>query len=867
MPKIPVYEQQVEMAADSLGPRASSAAFEAPGQALASLGKQVSDTAYRFGMMEKEAEVKATAADFENGVVQTTNDFKQQNQDTTTQAAKQRYNDQVATPALQRLDAMDLTPNQKRDVRARLQRQLTKGSLTVQQEAANNGKIVRGGLIDERLAALQMDFATSSDPVMKEIHSAEAAKLITEAQLTGDRITYNTKSWRNGAVSEDVATRVNSATSNQHFEDAKKAVRSNTGFTQVEKARQEAVIATKQSAFITTQKKRVVGEVFAAMLTEDEFNEAMKQASTGDIVINRDDEQIGISLAGLPNNERLNIVTSLRTQRNIKVSEEERSAIESYSTTFADKNPAELQSNLDDLRAGTGFAEGMSLRVRTSLKSIVNTQIRDRAPMIKSQIDSNTSAIKSRLSLSNGVPDEDTADDIQETVELFNSLGDEAGAVKFAAEVEGISSAGALYSSVKYKTDAAILNAQQVLKQEITRPGATVEEVNKAQATLTAFNTMAANRKQNIQNDPVDFLQSANRSDLRDQEASLTTKQLIQKQVAMNIPDGDIRILSNAQVTAFQKQYKGLTTYADKSEYAVNFLAGYNPADQNRIMRNLIKSDAITLVDSMIIANPGNAAMFAVDAANAPESAKAISALFKPDERRNISELVSAANTDYTGSVIGGQIEGMVSRGATSARMLHATTMNSIITNTALYYKSVDTNMSDDAAVEKAINTVVNSQFSFGNVNGKPLRFPSGMASDAAGISKKLESSLSNTEYLGSVVEVPADSPFSRKLPPAQAEQAYASELANSGYWVTTSDNQGAYLVDQNGNMVPRKAPIDDFAGAAMTPSGMFVMVKFADVKANVDEANLLDKERPVLGVGRIEATKVIKAQAQRPVF
>tara|TARA_R110002051_G_scaffold173063_1_gene243257 strand:- start:168 stop:749 length:582 start_codon:yes stop_codon:yes gene_type:complete len=193
--------------------------------------------------------------------------------------------------------------------------------------------------------------------------------------------------------------------------------------------------------------------------------------------------------------------------------------------------------------------------------------------------------------------------------------------------------------------------------------------------------------------------------------------------------------------------------------------------------------------------------------------------------------------------------------------------MNSIITNTALYYKSVDTNMSDNAAVEKAINTVVNSQFSFGNVNGKPLRFPSGMASDAAEVSKKLKSSLSNTEYLGSVVDVPSDSPFNESRTPQQAEQAYASELANSGYWVTTSDNQGAYLVDQNGNKVPRKTPIDDFAGSAITLPDMFVMVNFADVKANVDEANLLDKERPVFGVGRIEATKVIKAQEQRPIF
>ena len=126
---------------------------------------------------------------------------------------------------------------------------------------------------------------------------------------------------------------------------------------------------------------------------------------------------------------------------------------------------------------------------------------------------------------------------------------------------------------------------------------------------------------------------------------------------------------------------------------------------------------------------------------------------------------------------------------------------------------------------------------------------------------------MSDTDYLGSIVDVPSDSPFSQRRTPQEAEQAYASELASSGYWVTTSDNQGAYLVDQNGNMVPRKAPIDDFAGTALTPSDMFVMVKFSDVKSNVDEANLLKQERPAIGLSRIEATKVIEAQAQRPIF
>lgn len=865
MPKIPVYEQQVDLAAGSLGPRAS-AAFEAPGRALAGLGQQVRETAFKFGMMEKEAEVKAKSAEFESDTIQTTSQFNETNKETTTAAAKQKYKDEVETPMLQKLDAMDLTPNQRRDVKARLSRQLLKGSIDAQQVAANNGRIMRGGMVDKRLLSLQTQYATTSDPVMKAAASKQANDLIADSLMNGDKITYSPKSWRNGAVSEDIATRVNSASSYQDFESAKKEVRVNTGYTEVEKAQQEAIIFTKQSAFVTAEKKRINGEVFAAMLSEDEFNEAMTQASTGDILIKRDDEQVGISLVGMPNNERLNIVTSLRTQRNVKVSEDERQTIESHSTTFGGKSLSDLQKDVDDLRNGTGFADGMSLRVRNSLETIVNNEISERAPRVTATIANNTDAIKDKLKLSNGIPDEDTNAILQDTIDLHNSLGDQAGAEKLAAEVQGFAVAGSLYSSIKYQSDAAILKAGTTLKQAV-RDAKTAEETNAAAATLEAFNAMVTNRQENIRNDPVDFLQSENQTDKDDEQATLTTQQIIEKQAAMNIPDGDIRILSNAQVTSFKTQYEGQVGYADSSEFAQQFLADYSPADQNRIMRNLIKSDAITLVDSMIIANPGNAQMFAAYEGNQSATVEALGKLFAPTERKEIAALVAAENTDYTGSVVGGQIEGTVSRGATAARMLHATTMNSIITNTALYYKSVDTSISDDAAVKKAINAVVGSQFSFGNVNGKPLRFPASMGSDASGIAKKLESSLSNTEYLGSIVDVPADSPFNQSRTPQQAEQAYASELASSGYWVTTSDNQGAYLVDQNGNMVPRKAPIDDFAGRQLTPSDMFVMVKFSDIKSNVDEANLLDKERPAIGVARIEATKVIEAQAQRPIF
>ncbi len=56
MPKIPIYQQQVGVAAGGLGPRANSAAFEAPGKATAAFGEQLGDVAYKLAEQERKRE-------------------------------------------------------------------------------------------------------------------------------------------------------------------------------------------------------------------------------------------------------------------------------------------------------------------------------------------------------------------------------------------------------------------------------------------------------------------------------------------------------------------------------------------------------------------------------------------------------------------------------------------------------------------------------------------------------------------------------------------------------------------------------------------------------------------------------------------
>jgi hypothetical protein len=62
MPRIPLYNQGlgpgVELAAQRLSPEASTAAFTAPGRALAGFAEQAGDVAFRFGMAERNSQDK-----------------------------------------------------------------------------------------------------------------------------------------------------------------------------------------------------------------------------------------------------------------------------------------------------------------------------------------------------------------------------------------------------------------------------------------------------------------------------------------------------------------------------------------------------------------------------------------------------------------------------------------------------------------------------------------------------------------------------------------------------------------------------------------------------------------------------------------
>ena len=75
----------------------------------------------------------------------------------------------------------------------------------------------------------------------------------------------------------------------------------------------------------------------------------------------------------------------------------------------------------------------------------------------------------------------------------------------------------------------------------------------------------------------------------------------------------------------------------------------------------------------------------------------------------------------------------------------------------------------------------------------------------------------------------------------AQYNENYYQELAENGSWRTSNDNQGVYLVDAVGQIVPRK---DVFVGPGETQQP-FVSVQFSRVGESLQKYKSIVSETP----------------------
>ena len=161
MPKIPVYEQQVKMASGSLGPRAG-AGLEAPGQALASFGKQVGDVAFKFGMIERDREDKRVAREEYAAAFQATNDALFADTSTNVTDAQANF-DTVKNKLIQDIDNRGYSKRRAELAKGSIEKLLLEKQFDAKLKANNRGK-QQSAAASDKAVVIGLDELKSMSP-------------------------------------------------------------------------------------------------------------------------------------------------------------------------------------------------------------------------------------------------------------------------------------------------------------------------------------------------------------------------------------------------------------------------------------------------------------------------------------------------------------------------------------------------------------------------------------------------------------------------------------------------------------------------------------------------------------------------------
>lgn len=867
MPKIPLYGEKIDatpLATGSLGPRAAIGAFTAPGRATAGFAKAAGDIAFQFGQMEKKLTTDRVASEYESEAQSLSADYRIGLQETDTQAAADGLKT-IEDKLLGRVDGMNLTRSQKQAVTNRVRRKFASEYTNVKSKAFNNHIRITSAAENESLALDQSRLATlflAGDKTFNE-DLASSHSRIDAGRQQGLNINYTKASFNSGYVKEVVSAVVNDPEGFDlaTFERVRKVIGNSAGtegMTFGESKTYLAALDRAKDEYILAKRKDAKGQIFQSNLSSDEFDSAIEELRNPDatqIVIPREDGDIVIDVAEIPSDERAVMASNMRSERSVALSVEQTEMLEAATSDVQSASLSTLNQNLQDAQAGTGIAEGMELGTRARLESSIREEIREREPRVNQTIETNTTAIKNTV-VDNGGDLSAVEDIVEQTRAAYDSLGTEGAILgdKFESSLVSITTAAGAYKTVRYGKDADIKAARADLKDR-ERAETDPAKRNQITAAITTFDEMIATRREALANDAVGFLNAEHRRDTQDDRATLSRTELVTKQRAMGIPENKIRIISNDEVSTFRAGFDGLTSYNDKSQFALEFLSEKsegNKEDERRIFRNLVEAEVLSLTDQMIIANPNNANMFSVDAANTEESLAAFKQNFTETKRRELAEAVRNKNTNYSGSLVGGSIEGAMPQGATSARMAHVGAMNQVVANTAMYYMMIDNGIDMDEAVDKAIDTVIDSQFSFATVNDKPIRFKKGFEPYAETMGRILEANLSRgIDVLKEIVVAP---PGRRSETEEVRALRYATDISQNGYWVTTTDNSGAFLVDQDGNMIPRKIDAETQRYATdVSAQDRFIYVKFDDLLSTAEDVIEIESSVSLVGDQRMK--------------
>ncbi len=317
MVRIPLYNKGLgpsqTIQATSVGPRASSGVFEAPGRAVMQAGQSAAQTAFNFGMKQKEAETRKEGDNYFVAFSEEAEAFRRDNKDTDTDAFQSNFK-KFSDKKLKEIDQRkDLTNSQRESIKQSLSSTILSQNFKGQQESFRRGQIVRTTAATDALALKikQASMVPPNHPDRIRI-SAEIDKQLDQNAVDGLRTGYSKQSIKLGFESLDFENRINASDTDEQFSAIER---------DLDKSGQSA---SARSAFrnkITTRKRELksksydlaIGQITSLAVDfrdKEEIANAIMKGIEYQGVDNSGKEVI-FNTSGLDNGQRLNLVNAV----------------------------------------------------------------------------------------------------------------------------------------------------------------------------------------------------------------------------------------------------------------------------------------------------------------------------------------------------------------------------------------------------------------------------------------------------------------------------------------------------------------------------------------------------------------------------
>jgi hypothetical protein len=772
MPKIPVYEQQVELAAGSLGPRAG-AGLEAPGQALAAFGKQVGDTAFRFGMMEKEKQVKDKDAELSETIGRDVSAIANDANYTTANDAKQAvqlYKNRTFAD----IDALDMTKDQKRQLKLSASKSIAMIGLQAEQKAFGRG-LEESGKNANALIDSKMDMINSLAPgdARIEMLQADIDKYRQDA-YDNNYAAYLKKDYQDKVSTNDAMS-----------------MRLVSGILADESITEQQV---------ETYESQLGKSFEAAEITEKTYRSTLKILSAKKSAIrakNKADDPDGIKQFVIMRDDLL----------------------------FKDGvTYAEIDTLREDIESGRGDYKDVPKEKRRTLLAPVVAELNSRKQQQIGVLSQKIEVQTDEIATTGKVTPELSAN-----LAELNAVDEVAGQnMERAVEAGGIAAGYIanmqLASSEDWANNIADLESEYDLAQaKATQEGATEAEVAKALALKDALSIAQkanADRIAAIKENPRGYYNANSDkavgvpSEIRGTDAG-TAEYVEWVRSTGLIRDDEITVFTPEQAENLMGRMEGASPVGKRAIY--DEVKQRMPGVSQRILMQSFKSAGVDTVTQLLMVMSSKPVAADLNAAILMDEKQLKAQIGDTEKEKSIAAAIQAEMVDFNQSITGTIMEvggfsnraSMGAEGQFGSRRSFVADVNHAAHQLARYYVGFNGKTPEEAA--KMAARIHTEQFSYATINEQPLRVPKQFGDPeriAAGLSAILDdidtrqrkADGSQGGYLN-VQEQNGATPQERLF----ATEQYVKELKTKGSWMTTGDSQGAYMIDMYGQ--PVKGP------------------------------------------------------------